>query len=102
MNIVTVLFAFLVLTLASARLTQLVYWDKITFPLRMWIIKKFGEEHWITYLVHCPFCVSVWTSFGFTAPAIWLLGLSWWWLAPGALAMSYLVAPVLKNLFKVD
>jgi hypothetical protein len=102
MNDVAFLFAFVVLTLASARLTQLVYWDKITFPVRMWMIKKFGEEGWLTYLVHCPYCVSVWTSFGATAFGIWQLQLPWWWLVPAALAMSYLVAPVLKNIFKVE
>jgi len=102
MNDVTVFLAFVVLTLASARLTQLIYWDKITFPLRMWMIKKLGEDAWLTYLIHCPYCVSVWTSHLAVAFGILMLGLSWWWLVPGALAMSYLVAPVLKNIFKVE
>ncbi len=102
MNDVTVLFAFIVLTLASARLTQLVYWDKITFPFRMWSIKQFGEEHWFTYLIHCPFCVSIWTSLAAAAAGIQLLHLSWWWLVPAALAMASLVPPFLKSIVKVD
>lgn len=90
-----VIFAFVVLTLAGARATRLITTDKIAFLIRQWVIKRFGPEHWLTYLVHCPFCVSVWASFPAAAFGIWQTGISWWWLLPATLAMSYLIAPVL-------
>lgn len=93
-----VLAAFVVLTLASARATRLITEDKISFPLRQKAANKFGANNWFVYLIHCPFCTSVWVCFAATAFGILLTPVSWWWLVPGALAMSYLVAPVLKKL----
>lgn len=92
-----VIFAFIVLTLASARLTRLVWADKISFPIRQKLAQRLGAQHWFVYLVHCPFCVSVWTSLAMSALGIVATGLSWVWLVPAALAMSYLVAPVLRK-----
>lgn len=92
-----VIFAFIVLTLASARLTRLVWADKISFPIRQKLAKKLGAQHWFVYLIHCPFCVSVWTSAFMTALGIAATGISWVWFLPGFLAMSYLVAPILRR-----
>jgi hypothetical protein len=95
---VLIVLAFVVLTLASARLTRLITTDKLSFSTRQKLAIKLGPQHWLVYLIHCPYCTSVWTSlfaagygvalFVFTAPL-------WWWLVPAALAMSHLVAPIL-------
>lgn len=93
-----VVLTFLLLTLASARVTRLITTDSISFPIRQRITKRLGTDHWLTYLIHCPFCTSVWVSLG--ANVMWVLAtsVSWIWYLPGALAMSYLVAPVLQKL----
>jgi len=86
---------FLLLTLAVARVTRLITRDKISQPLLRWVVRKYGPEHWFTYLLHCPFCVSVWIGFGGSAFWVLFAGISWWLWLPGALAMSYLTAPIL-------
>lgn len=90
-----VLFAFVVLTLASAGLTRLIVKDKISFPVRSWLANRLGPKHWLVYQIHCQFCTSFWTSLAFSAFGIWQTGVSWWWLVPAAFAMRFLVAPVL-------
>ncbi len=97
-----VVFAFLVLTLASARVTRLIVHDKLSAPIKRAIIMKLGSGHWFVYLIHCPYCTSFWTSLGASAFGIALTGVSWWWLLPAALAMSYLVAPILVRTFEGD
>jgi hypothetical protein len=95
---VLVVFAFIVLVLASARVTRLITTDKISFPIRQKLAVKLGPQHWFVYLVHCHFCTSVWTSLAFSAYGIALLTLHanlWWWAVPAALAMSHLIAPIL-------
>lgn len=76
--------------------------DKITNPIRQAIVKKSGAEGWWTYLVHCPFCTSVWITA--LASLYWVLaaGISWWFLLPGWWAMAYLVAPVLLKFDQED
>lgn len=46
--------------LAAKRLTRLVVQDEITRPLR----QKYDGQ--LGYLLNCPYCVSVWTSFFIT------------------------------------
>jgi len=87
--------AFLLVTLATARVTRLVVVDQISAPTRRWIAIRFGEKGWLAYLFHCPFCMSVWLSFIGSAAWIMLASMTWWLWLPGALAMSYLVAPIL-------
>lgn len=51
----------IVLILATMRLTRLAVLDKISMPIRAWIIKKTGNG-WLTYLVHCVFCAGFWAA----------------------------------------
>lgn len=78
-------------TIAVARLTRLLTADQITLPFRRWVVNKYGDESSISYLVHCSWCTSLWISV--PAATLWaLLTLplgDWWFLAPAALAMSY-------------
>ena len=50
--------------LAAYRLTRLVVEDEITEPLRDSIVKRFGApaDSKISYLAHCPHCVSIYAS----------------------------------------
>lgn len=91
----------IIIALAIVRLTRLITVDKITDPLRKRILDKAGATHWITYLMYCPWCLSIhialiawWLLIGFnlianplaTHPAIsvivltlatsWLTGIS--------------------------
>lgn len=89
------LWSFLLLTLATARVTRLIVSDQISTSFRQKIIAKSGTDGWFTYLVHCPFCMSVWLSG--LAGIYWVVfaGVSWWLYPPAVFAMAYLVAPVL-------
>lgn len=81
--------ALLILALATARGTRLIVEDYITEPFRKLVIRKFGEESKVTYLVHCRFCASIWV--GFVAALFACLtvdGVGWWWLLPLTLAFS--------------
>lgn len=85
MNIALGLF---ILALASARGTRLIVEDVITEPIRRFFVNKLGDEHKLTYLVHCVFCTSIWIGFVAAPFACLVLGISWWWLVPLALALS--------------
>lgn len=85
MNIALGLF---ILALASARGTRLIVEDVITEPIRRFFVNKLGDEHKLTYLVHCVFCTSIWIGFVAALFACLVLGISWWWLVPLALALS--------------
>ncbi len=80
--------ALLVLALSTARGTRLVVEDYITEPLRKAVVRRFGEESKITYLVHCTLCTSIWVGGIAALFACLVLGVSWWWLVPLALAFS--------------
>jgi hypothetical protein len=49
-------------TLAVYRLTKLVMEDKITEDLRDYIYEKFPRGHKMSYLIGCPWCVSIWAA----------------------------------------
>lgn len=57
----------IVLMFAVARVTRLIVDDKISLPLRQWVLAKSGEDGWFFYLVSCPWCMGVWVSAGMTA-----------------------------------
>lgn len=77
-----------ILALATARGTKLVVDDYITEPFRKLFIRRFGEESKLTYLVHCPYCTSIWVGGAAAVFACAVLAISWWWLVPLTLAFS--------------
>jgi len=77
-----------ILALATARGTKLIVDDYITEPFRKFVIRKFGEESKLTYLVHCPYCTSIWVGGLAAVFACLVLAVSWWWLVPLTLAFS--------------
>lgn len=52
--------------LAAWRLTRLVTEDELAEPLRDAVVARFGapQDSKLAYLVHCPFCVSMYASAG--------------------------------------
>lgn len=75
------LLTFLLVTLAVARLTKLVIDDRITLPIRSWIVAKNGENGWFTFLVHCPWCAGMWISMA-VAPLWYFFGTTPWFVIP--------------------
>ena len=50
---------FIVAVLATYRLTRLVTADKITEPIRGWVVDR---SEWFGYLVTCDWCLSIWVA----------------------------------------
>lgn len=69
----------LLAVLATARLTRLVARDAITDPARAWL-HAHGPE-WLTYLVHCRWCASIWLGAG-VAAAVYNWPARWWVAIP--------------------
>ena len=74
---------------AVARLTRLVNKDEITDPLRITVIRRYGEDSRPAYFLGCPWCVSIWVA-GATAPFALAQTAQTLWLWPVlALAASW-------------
>jgi hypothetical protein len=56
------LLAFVVLTLAVARVTRVIVIDDVAIPLRRWVITKFGDDSAAGKLVTCYWCAGFWVS----------------------------------------
>lgn len=62
----------LVATFAVARLTRLIVDDQIFNRFRRWVLRKWGDESWQSYLITCPWCMSIWLGAVIMPPAaIW-------------------------------
>lgn len=61
------------ISLSTYRLTRFVTRD--AFPpmaaTRGWVIRRFGDEHWISYLIECSWCSSIWLSGAVTGVTVW-------------------------------
>ncbi len=57
------LLAFVVLVLAAARATRVLFYDEIAAPLRSWIVRKWPEPSWPAKIVGCYWCSGFWVSF---------------------------------------
>lgn len=87
------LVAFVVLVLATARLTRLIHFDDITLKWR----EGLKRDSFVEKAAYCPWCASVWAAI-FTCPfcaaglwlwAGWSLGAAAWAVVPLVLAVSY-------------
>ena|SRR5688500_4767282 len=67
----------IVLMFAVARVTRLIVDDKISLPLRQWVLAKSGEDGWFFYLVSCPWCMGVWVAAAMTSLTYFLPGTAW-------------------------
>jgi hypothetical protein len=84
------LVAFVVLVLATARLTRLVSRDDLTASWRLAIDRKLGENSFISRLIWCHWCSAVWVSLGTSSMAM-QAAYSWGNLTPKAAVLSWLL-----------
>jgi hypothetical protein len=76
--------------LATARITRFVTSDRIFDKPRQYLASKLPEDGELVYLLHCPWCVSIYAGAG-VAVYGWLLAGSAWFVVPAAaLAASYI------------
>ena len=76
---------------ASARLTRLVTDDAILGRFRTWFIRRWGPDHWTSYLLHCPWCVSPYLGAGVFTTA-WFYGdTPWFIIVASVLSASWLI-----------
>lgn len=83
-------FALTVYLLAFARLVVLITSDYITEPPRDRLVTALRDrEHFrLSYMVLCPWCVSIWLAIP-AAPIIYAYGHHWWLFVPAlVLALS--------------
>lgn len=62
------LLVFVILVLATARLTRVINIDDIGAPLRRWVFQRFGEQSKMATLARCHWCSAVWISGLLTVP----------------------------------
>lgn len=56
------LLAFVILVLAVARATRVLFYDEIAAPFRRWVIRKWPEPSWPAKIIGCYWCSSFWIS----------------------------------------
>lgn len=69
----TLLVVFLIMALATARLTRLVVEDQISEPLRNWAYRVDPKIEHVGYVVGCPYCTGIWAGIG----VLWLSAVAW-------------------------
>ena len=92
-----------VTALAAARITRLITADKISEPIREWIVRKRGPESQISYLIYCRWCTGLYASI-VASICVWfgaglrhLMPVSGWFAIPAlALAFSYLIGLLVR------
>ena len=62
----------LIRVLAAWRITRLVVDDEIAAPLRDKVRDVTGPDSKWTYLVNCPYCVSVWAGLAVAVKPKWM------------------------------
>lgn len=48
--------------LAVTRITRLLVEDRLTVGYRQWVVRRWGGESMLGYLVHCPWCTSIYIA----------------------------------------
>jgi hypothetical protein len=80
---------------ATARVTRLISADKISKPVRAWVVNRWGASSWLGYLLHCRWCVSMYVAPLAAAAVLWLAPAyrqDWWLptlLVGALLALSF-------------
>lgn len=71
MNVAAAWLTLVLACLATARLTRLVTADFITVPIRLWVIRRWGDESKPAYLIECDWCFSIYVAAAVAPVAIW-------------------------------
>lgn len=79
-------------TFAVARITRLLTEDRITVGYRRWVIGKWGEDSLAAYLVHCPWCTSIYIAAAVMPLSVWAAfhaaGTAPWYITTGSALLS--------------
>lgn len=91
-------FGFVLMTLASARITRAITEDSISIPFRNWVEWKEGKRSdqiiSLTTLLNCHWCTGWWVALGIAGSTfVWGNGDWIWWLWAG-LSASYLLGMI--------
>lgn len=76
---------------ATARLTRAITDDYIAGWARAIPLRKWGPDHWVSYWVHCPWCVSPYVGAGVFTTAWFYSNQSWWVILSAVLTASWLI-----------
>lgn len=68
-SIGVLIISLVVAVLAVARITRLLVEDRLTVSWRQFVIKKTSPDSMLSYLVHCPWCTSIWVGAVIMPPA---------------------------------
>lgn len=52
----------LVAAIAVSRITYFLTDDYLSSGYRRWVVNKWGDDSKMSYLVHCPWCTSIWVA----------------------------------------
>lgn len=72
--------AWLIVPLGVTRAVQIVLWDRITKGPRAWLLERLNPEGYgmgdprrgyLSYLLECPWCMSIWVGALVTAGLLW-------------------------------
>lgn len=83
--------------LAVARITRLIVEDRLLVGVRQWAVRKWGEDSKPAYLLHCPWCMSIWVSVPVMPVAI--IFPNRWVVAALAIPAAAMVAGLLLDTF---
>lgn len=78
--------AFVVTTLATARVTRIITTDYLTAEPRRWLITRLGVDSKISYLITCQWCTSVWVGAALAPLPYWAW--SHWWVQVPLMALA--------------
>jgi hypothetical protein len=81
--------------LTVARATRLLVTDRITVGWRRWVVNKWGPDSLSSYLVHCPWCMSLWIAIPVMPVAV-LFPNKWVLAALAILPASYITGLLSK------
>lgn len=88
---------FVLLFLATARITRLVNDDTLTERPRTWLILRLNGHENAQYLITCPWCVSVYVGAALAGAWAWLGTPTWFMGSLAALAASYVTGWLAEN-----
>jgi len=92
------LVAFVVLVLATARVSRLAYFDDITIGMRARVDRRFGTNSFLSKMLWCPWCNSVWAAM-FFCPLVMTAAVLWGaWPIGGAVVATIVLIPAVSYL----
>lgn len=85
----------IVATLTVARLTRFIIDDQLTIGFRRWTLQKWGDTSWQSYLITCPWCMSIWI--GILIMPVAALWPSIWVIAPLSVPAASMITGLLLD-----